>query len=118
MLSADATCVRKSGAAFLLAKCPVATAVFPALRGGGAARYGARLLLPSAAVFAAAFEPRCPIRRASFEVARSTGTMLVADTTCCSTSGAAFLLAQFPANFCITVTTLALAGTNVKTPLL
>ena len=51
-----------------------------ACRVGGAARHGARLL--STAVFLAVFGPRCPIRRTPFKLTYSTGTMLVANTTC------------------------------------
>ena len=62
---------------------------------GGAARHGARLL--STAVFEAMRRSRFCVGGASCKLARSICAMLAADTTCYRTSGAAFLLAHFPA---------------------
>ena len=79
----------------------VAAAVFAAEaladRGGGAARHGARLLV-SAAVFEA-MRSRCRVcvAGASCKIARSICAMLGTDATSHCTSGAAFLLAHFPA---------------------
>ena len=64
------------------------------LRGGGAARRGARLLL-SAAVFVAMRRSRGCVDGASFKLARSSCAMLGTDATCSCKRGAAFLLAHF-----------------------
>ena len=67
-----------------------------AFGGGGAARHGARLLL-SIAVFCAMRRSRASVGGASCKLARSMCTMLGTDATCLRKSGAAFLLAHFPA---------------------
>ncbi len=64
-------------------------------RVGGAARHGARLL--STAVFDAKRRSRLCIGGASCKLALSMSAMLGTDTACFSKSGAAFLLAHFPA---------------------
>ena len=67
-----------------------------ASKGGGAARHGARLvLLPT--VFDAMIRSITWTAGAAFILACSIGTMLDADTTCLSKSGAAFLPAHFRA---------------------
>ena len=67
-----------------------------ALRVGGAARHGARLLL-SAAVFAAMQRPKSCVGGAPCNLARFICTVLGTDTTCFGNGGAAFLRAHFPA---------------------
>ena len=65
------------------------------VRVGGAAHHGAWLL--SAAVFAAMRRFKFCAAGASCKLARSVCAVLLADATCFSTGGAAFLLAHCPA---------------------
>ena len=77
------------------------TAVFAAealaVRRGGAARHGARLLLLPAAVCDSMLEPLCCRGGASVSLAPPIGTMPFATATCSSTSLAALNVAHFGA---------------------
>ena len=80
--------------AFLFAAAVFAAEAF-AIRGGGAARHGARLLLLPATVFEAMLEPLCCGGSASINLAPSMRTMPSATATCLGTSLAALYVAHF-----------------------
>ena len=82
--------------AFTIAAAVFTTEAF-AIRGGGAARHGARLPLLPAAVCDAMLEPSCCRGGAPITLAPSIRTMPSATTTCLSKSLAALDVAHFRA---------------------
>ena len=80
--------------AFTWTTAVLATETF-AMRGGGAARHGARLLVSTAVNEAMWRSSTLCVGGAALRLAFALCTMLAADTTCCSKSGAAFRLAHF-----------------------